>query len=69
MGIKNCVLRRICGSEREKITGLRKLPNSLLDIELDRACIRHGKMRNAYKMLVRKPRHRWEDNIKRILRE
>jgi len=28
-----------------------------------------GEMRNAYKILVIRPRHRWEDNIKMELRE
>jgi hypothetical protein len=41
-------------------------------------CSANGEMRNAYKILVgkperrrpfRKPRHRWEDNIKMDLRE
>jgi hypothetical protein len=42
------------------------------------ACSMHGKYKNAYKMLVRKPegrkplgksRNRWEDNIKVDFRE
>jgi hypothetical protein len=28
-----------------------------------------GETRNAYKILVGKPRHRWEDNIRMDLRE
>jgi hypothetical protein len=46
--------------------------------EMDGARSAHGEMRNAYKMLVekpegkrclRRPRHRWEDNIKTQLKE
>jgi hypothetical protein len=46
--------------------------------EMDREGSMHGRDKNAYKILVRKPegnrphrrpRHRWEDNIKKDLRE
>jgi hypothetical protein len=28
-----------------------------------------GEMKNAYKILIRKPKHRWDDNITMYLRE
>jgi guanylate kinase len=48
------------------------------EVQMGRACSTQGKMRNAYKIFVRKPdmnrplrrlRNRWEDNIRRNLRE
>jgi hypothetical protein len=46
--------------------------------EIGRACSTHGEMRNAYKIWVgspvrkrplRRPRLRWEDNIKMVFQE
>jgi hypothetical protein len=86
---ENRVLRRIFGPKRDEVTeGWRKLQtvpyfvffnkncksDQIMKDEFVGACIVHGGMRNAYKILVEKPegkrplgrpRRRW-DNITRI---
>jgi hypothetical protein len=86
---ENRVLRRIFGPKRNEVTGdWRKLHNAELhnynlndqvkEDEMGRACNTNRKKRNAYRILVGKPkvkrplgrpRRRWVDNIKMDLRE
>jgi hypothetical protein len=62
----NCILRHILLCDQAK------------DNEMSGACIKHEKVRNAYKICVRKregknplgkPRRRWKDNIRIDLRK
>jgi hypothetical protein len=89
-GVENRVLRRIFGPKREEVAGdwrrLRNLYSSPYIIRLIKSKRMRGSghvalmgvMKNAYKILVRKPeerrllerpRHRWEVNIRIDLRE
>jgi hypothetical protein len=76
---ENRVLRRIFGPKRDELTGeWKKLHNeelhdlysspSIIKIIKSRrmsgSCRTTGEKRNAYRLLVGKPRRRWADNIR-----
>jgi hypothetical protein len=77
------VQRRTFGSKREEVVGGWRRPkyylgNNMNEDEMGGACSMHRRVRNAFKIVVRKPerrrhlgrpRYRWANNMRMDLRE